>query len=282
MEAIVGATESVRAVVAAPRDGVDTTRLRQPWRPRLGATLLLAAFFLVTGAAPTSAHQGWFNIEGSPDPAHPYQLRTPVAISQVVFGGLAGSGQIDYYAFSAPAGLALNVYLVVADAPACSRFHPAFALIGPGLRGAGAGTPVPASIVPPAADGAIVVAGDRWGTFYESFTETTFLTGPRLGLPLAGGEYMVAVYDPTGGTGTYGLTLGGEEVPGGDDTIDVKTYERWARCEAGPFQTGTRLAANRVVKGKRSPSSSRGPVPAADDTPGRDAATGGALLDPTT
>ena len=206
---------------------------------------LLVALVALLAAAPAGAHQPWFNEAGSPDPAEPYRLPTPLTISQVVYGGFAAPERVDYYAFTAPAGFELTISLVVADAPACARFRPAFALIGPGLPAldaASAATPVPASVPrPDSGEGTIVVAGDEWGTLYEPYADVTFITGPELRQRLTGGDYLVAVFDPDGGTGTYGLTLGGDEVFGGDPDFATK-FEPWRRCEPPSIPPATPTA----------------------------------------
>jgi hypothetical protein len=50
---------------------------------------------------------------------------------------------------------------------------------------------------------------------------------------LAGGEYLVAVFDPADGTGTYGLTIDGAEIF--PEAFDAATFEArftpWNGCE---------------------------------------------------
>ena len=204
----------------------------------------MAAVLLVGAAAPAGAHQPWFNVEGSPDPERPYRLPTPLAVSQVVYGGLAAPDRIDYYAFTAPAGFALDAYLVVPDTPACARFRPAMVVIGPGLTESErtpstADAPLPAGLPSPAAgSGAVVIAGEEWEPFFETYTGTTFLVGPALRQRLAGGDYLVAVFDPAGGTGSYGLSVDGAELPGGDTDVSAR-FAAWGRCVTHPVPAAT-------------------------------------------
>lgn len=202
---------------------------------------LATALFALALASPAAAHVPWFN-DGSPDRDEPFRLRSEMEISQIVYAGLTAPDQVDYYAFSAPPRFELQMYLVTSEAPACAEFRPAFALIGPGLNTSPKmATPValPAELglvaetTPAAGGGAVVVAGDTWGTLYERFAGITFVTGPRLELRLAGGEYLVAVFDPAGGAGTYGLTVdGAEEFPDDfDPTAMVALFEPWLGCD---------------------------------------------------
>ncbi|HYO30459.1 MAG TPA: hypothetical protein VER37_07780 [Thermomicrobiales bacterium] len=208
---------------------------------------------LLAIAAPASAHVPWFN-DGSPDPEQPYRLQTEIDVSQVVYAGFDDGGQVDYYAFTAPSGFDLDMYLVTSSDPACVAFRPAFALIGPGLPGsvsnparppaltpsmtqalpAPAAIPVPGEAAAPGPDaGVVLVAGEEWGTLYEEFGGITFNTGPRLEERLAGGEYLVAVFDPADGTGAYGLTIDGAEIF--PEAFDAATFEAkftpWNGCE---------------------------------------------------
>jgi hypothetical protein len=186
---------------------------------------------LGTGAA-VSAHQPWFN-PGSPDPGEPYALRTPLEISQVVYGGFTGPGQVDFYSFAAPADFRIDINLVTDDDDACDDFRPAFTVIGQGFPASERATPVPIPEDIPAPDpgeGAVTIAGGTWEPFYERFAGVTFVRGPAFTGTLAGGEYLIAVFDPDGGEGVYGLALGGEEVIGGEADFFTK-FEPWTRCQ---------------------------------------------------
>lgn len=229
---------AARRVVSglAPRLGAASSGSAPPrgrqWSTRAALAAVVGAVLVTLFSGPASAHQPWFNAEGSPDPSKPYRLPVGIDVSQVIYAGLPDAGRVDYYAFSAPAGAVLNAYLVVADA--CADFRPAFALFGPGLDPPAAEeTPPLPDGVPTAltADGAVAVDGEEWGTFYEPFTGSTFLTGPRLGTKLAGGDYVMAVYDTSGGSGTYGLTVGLEEIFGGEVAAFATRFGAWERCE---------------------------------------------------
>lgn len=161
-------------------------------------------------------------MDGSPDPARPYEI-DDLDVSQVVYGALGTPGRADCFRFAAPPGFVTDLHVVVPDVPACAPFRPTLTMIGPGLDPS---APVPAgvamSIVDGAGEGVAVAASDEWGMFYEPFTRTTYATGPRVALPLAGGSYLLAVNDPAGEVGTYGLALGGAERFGGDPTFFLK------------------------------------------------------------
>lgn len=84
-----------------------------------------------------------------------------------------------------------------------------------------------------------MVAGSEWGTLYEEFARVTFATGPRLQQRLAGGDYLIAVFDPAGEIGTYGVTLDGAEVPGGDFQGFLSEFEAWKACTPPAVPAGT-------------------------------------------
>jgi hypothetical protein len=73
-----------------------------------------------------------------------------------------------------------------------------------------------------------VIAAETWGSFFEPFTGTSYATGPRWSGEVDAGRYLIAVYEPDGDTGTYGLSLGGSERPGGDPEFMTKV---------GPFES---------------------------------------------
>lgn len=182
--------------------------------------LLIGAALVV--ARPVDAHQPHFNVNGTPDPTHPYVLKH-LDISQVVYGTLGTPGRVDFYQMTVPDGFAADVQIVVPAVPACARFRPVLAVSGRGL--ASAATPVPtatpvpngpALATPNVAGSWSVLQSNHWGTFFEPFTRTTYATGPHLTGKLVGGTYLLAVYDPSNRIGTYGLSLGGSEKPGGD------------------------------------------------------------------
>ena len=200
---------------------------------RAGLAILFAvATVLAVSVTAVVAHQPWFNA-GSPDPGEPYVLRTPLEISQVVYGGFTGPGQVDFYTFTAPAGFSIDINLVTDDDDACAEFRPAFTMIGPGVPATERPVPVPlpeAIPAPNGQEGAVTIHGGDWEPFYERFAGVTFVRGPAFAGPLAGGEYLVAVFDPDGGEGVYGLTLGGGEVIGGESEFLTK-FVPWTRCQ---------------------------------------------------
>lgn len=163
------------------------------------------------GAA--SAHRPWFNLEGSQSPSRPYVLED-IAVSQVVYGGFSEAGRVDYFKMTVPDGFAADLQIVVPDVAACSAFRPAYVIAGPGISTIDelpAGVDFKADI-----DGWMVVSSEEWGSFFEPFTRTTYATSPRFLELLEGGDYLIAVVEPDGDTGTYGLALGGSENFGGD------------------------------------------------------------------
>ncbi len=74
-----------------------------------------------------------------------------------------------------------------------------------------------------------IVSGAEWGTFFEPFSRTTFVTGPELRTSLDGGVYLIAVFDPTGGAGTYGVSINGAETRGGEPEYD-RLFPAWKAC----------------------------------------------------
>lgn len=181
------------------------------------AVALLAASTAVSGA---SAHRPWFNLGGSPDPAHVYRIKD-LDISQVIYGGFADAGRIDLYSFEAPADFAADLQVVVPDIPACAAFRPRMTLLGPNLSA----TEIAAAIDrlrSPIATPAATATADAWGTFYEPFTKTAYATGPAIRNTIAAGSYLIVIDEPTGTTGTYGLSLGGSERRGDDPAFLAK------------------------------------------------------------
>lgn len=192
---------------------------------------VVALLLLVGAVTQVSAHQPWFNEEGSPDPVRPYRLPSALEISQVIYGGLATSGAVDYYTFTAPDQFNLSMYLVTADAEACAEFRPVFAVMGPGISGSIDTTLAPPLGMPSLAEGSgvTVVGGDQWEVLRDG--QLSFVMGPRLEQQLPGGTYLVAVYDPEGETGVYGLTTNGEEVVTLPEGFWAK-IEGWNQCES--------------------------------------------------
>jgi hypothetical protein len=83
-----------------------------------------------------------------------------------------------------------------------------------------------------------VGAVDDWDPLYEPFTGTTFLVGPPLRQGLAGGDYLIAVFDPAGGSDSFNLSFAGAELPGGDPAFAEK-YSEWERCEPAAVPNAT-------------------------------------------
>lgn len=199
----------------------------------IGALLPLPATLPpVARTAAQEAEFAAFNLDGSPDPDRPFRLPAGVEAPQAIYGSLSSAGDGDYYAFTAPADAALNVTLVVAEG--CDGFRPAMAVIGPGLTGtvpSAAGGRPPGAPAPPVGGGTVIVAGDEWGTLVAPEADMTVRTGPRLGLPLIGGAYRIAVYDPAGEAGAYALVLGGDLLPLPDaDPATAAAFDAWRRC----------------------------------------------------
>lgn len=220
--AAVPATEAVSAAVRGPLLLL-----------LIGALLALSATLpAVARTAAQEAEFAAFNLDGSPDPDRPFRLPAGVEAPQAIYGSLSSAGDGDYYAFTAPADAALNVTLIVAEG--CDGFRPAMAVIGPGLTGtvpSAADGPPPGAPAPPVGGGTVIVAGDEWGTLVAPEADVTVRTGPRLGLPLTGGAYRIAVYDPAGGSGAYALVLGGDLLPLPDaDPATAAAFDAWRRC----------------------------------------------------
>jgi hypothetical protein len=203
-------------------------------RVRAAVAAALIAGMLI---APAVAHQPWFNLAGSPDPATPYALEN-LEISQVIYGGLGEPDRVDWYAVSLDASWRSDIGIVVPAVEACEAFRPALVLVGPGLV---ATDPLPEwltlpeGLVPEDA-GVVIVDLDVWGEFYEPFSATLYWTGPDLQVDLAAGDYLLAVIEPDGDPGTYGLSLGGAEVWGGDPDYRTKVGAIHA-CDPPPVAT---------------------------------------------
>lgn len=189
------------------------------WKSAIVGGFLLSAFLV----ARVDAHRPWFNLEGSPNVEQPYEL-TDLDVSQVVYAGLATKGRVDYYRMTVGPGFGADVQLVVPAVEACNAFRPSMVIIGPGLPNDDA---VPKGVELPRVEngtamGAVVVDADEWGTFFEPFTQTTYATSERFFRVLDGGDYVIAVIEPDGDAGTYGLALGGSENFGGDPAFLAK------------------------------------------------------------
>lgn len=206
--------------------------------------LLLFFVALTVGfSLDAAAHRPWFNDAGSPDPEQPYVL-DDIEISQVIYGALEGPGRVDYYALPVPADFDVDVQIVVPDVAACAQFRPALAVFDPNsdpheFKSEQPGTP--AALVK-GGDGVQVFVADDWGSFYEPFTGTTYATGPRWSGSVRAGDYLIAVYDPEGDAGTYGLSLGGSERSGGDPAFLAK-IEPYETCTLPP-DDGTATPVN--------------------------------------
>ena len=196
--------------------------------------LAAAAVAVVATVAIAGAHQPWFNLQGSPDPAAPYQLND-LDISQVVYGGLADEGRVDWYAFTIEDPWQSDFGIVVPDIELCASFRPNLVLIGPGVASEGElpdGLTLPSAAATP---GVLVASLETWGEFYEPYSQTLYATGPDLAVDLAPGDYLLAVVEPDGDPGTYGLTLGGAEIRGGES--DPEKWGLVLTCDPPPVAT---------------------------------------------
>lgn len=188
-----------------------------------------------------SAHQPWFNLDGSPDPQDPHVLGD-LETSQVVYGGLGEPGRVDWYAFAIEEPWRASFGIVVPEIAPCEEFRPVLVLVGHGDAAASDlpealrvdGTPVADQVG--MAGGMTVATLEEWGEFYEPYSGVNYATGPDLEVELPAGEYLLAVVEPDGDAGTYGLTLGGAEVRGGD-SADAATWGAVLQCEPPPVAT---------------------------------------------
>lgn len=104
---------------------------------------------------------------------------------------------------------------------------------GPGIEAGESvsGPALPDAMPPPApGNGTATVHGGEWDELYERFAGVPFVRGPAYAATLEEGEYLVAVFDPAGRAGVYGLTLGGAEVRGGDPEFFAR-FGPWSRCQ---------------------------------------------------
>lgn len=186
--------------------------------PRLAAAFaLLVAVVLVAGAA--HAHQPFFE-ERDYTLAAPYRFADP-SVSTAVYARLEPSGDVDYYQFQGRAGQQVPVRIDIPQIRGLEGFAPSVALLGPPE-----GAKVPEGVSVPPGVGALVVWGPPAGTpptFFEPFTRTSYWTrqNQQVTLP-ANGTYYLAVFHPQGQTGKYVLSVGEQEVRGGDPDFRAK------------------------------------------------------------
>ncbi len=185
---------------------------------------------LVPGVA--SAHQPFFNDQGSPTRAGAYLIRDPT-VSKAIFGALRSPGRVDYYRLEVVGQFDLAVRLLVPENRACASFSPQIALIGSGIAAAGDPTGLDLG------DNlqADVVATANWGA-WSGHGLGPQREGAELRVMLESGIYYLAVLDRAGATGSYLLSIAGSEQFGGEP--DAASRMRvWERCDTGVAMQAT-------------------------------------------
>lgn len=134
------------------------------------------------------------------------QVLEPPEKSRVVYTEL-GPGEVRYYELHLEAGDRLTLGTFT---PGAGRFTPSLVVMGPGFDDA---RDVPAGVVVPDGDGAVVVAGERPADpEYEPFTPAAIYHTTDVQRTVeTGGRYLVAVYEPSGRAGSVGVVVGDRE-----------------------------------------------------------------------
>ena len=159
------------------------------------------------------AHQPLFN-SGSPTRAQAYQIQQP-NISKVITAEAKGGR--DWYSLEVKAGFKLNVALFV-GAPCAKEFKPRLYVVGSGLEGS-------APFELPAGTGALQLE-NAWGDY--SGHGVVARRTPTLLRTLAAGRYDLVV-DHGASRGWYFISLGGDEVMGGN-VEGRAALSRFNRC----------------------------------------------------
>jgi hypothetical protein len=193
---------------------------------RLSLLTALASLIVLAMAAPAYAHQPVMEPgtrsdaparAGDPFPGvHP--LPDPV-ISRAVYGFLE-EGAFDVYRFQVSQAGSLPTSLLVPARPELADFRPSYAVIGPGLGGAGNEMPefVRSRLESAGTTGTLgaVLVPDPGtsprDTFFEPFARENYYKGGQRDLYFEpGAYYYVVVWDPQGRAGDYVLGLGEKE-----------------------------------------------------------------------
>jgi hypothetical protein len=147
---------------------------------------------------------------------------------------LAKGEEFDVYRFRVPQRITIPVSILVPTRDDLEDFRPSFALIGPGLGDAGAGSPTPMapqSVLERVAalelatdsDPDVVIVSappEQWGSFFEPFSFERYYQGPEVQISVEPGtDYYVAVFHPARQEGDYVLGLGTRESFGPGDVF---------------------------------------------------------------
>lgn len=190
------------------------------WHRIVGAAALWAGL----GALPAAAHTPVFL--DSPSIETAYRL-TDVTSQTGLYGTLAAAGAVQWYQVSLEAPRTLSLFLLVPNSPNCQAFRPQLALIGPNVSEVSA---YPGLIVPEGMSVA-VAASPFWGRYTDPDTRLLYFAGPRVYPELSAGEYYLAVFDETGGTGNFMLLVGDLDAPANDlEWVDLARAHH--RCGA--------------------------------------------------
>jgi hypothetical protein len=161
------------------------------------------------GSSPASAHTPVFVDAPSLETAY---LLTDLTFQTGLYGTLAAPGAVQWYQVSIEAPRMLSLFLLVPNSPNCREFRPQLALIGPGVSEVTAypGLPVPEGM------SVAAVASPFWGRYTDPDTRLLYFAGPRVYPDLGAGDYYLAVFDETGGTGNFMLLVGDLDAPAND------------------------------------------------------------------
>ena len=197
-----------------------------------------AAIAFGVAAPPAAAHVPFLeparSSDAAPLPGDPFPgaVQLPdAAVSRAVYGTLAAGEDFDAYRLFVSRPSVTPVEMLVPRSRQYRDVRPAFLLVGPGLRPAGA---PPAFVTArlrisygsarAAATGVLVVPDPEQAprqTFYEPFSFTTYYRGGSTTVELRPGRtYYLVVYDPGVATAEYALGVG---------TVESFTPADWLR-----------------------------------------------------
>ncbi|MGM0445627.1 MAG: hypothetical protein ACQEQH_04400 [Bacillota bacterium] len=138
-------------------------------------------------------------------------------ISWAAYNNLNSSEDVDYYQFEADKGDKIYASILIPVIDGLEDFNPEFALIGPDLDSDYGGlkqNEIEERLEIREGEGVIVkkYSGQRSGTFFEPFTQTTYWEKQEATITaLSQGKYYLAVFSNQNIQGKYVLSIGRKE-----------------------------------------------------------------------